>query len=315
MDKAFSSAEIVEITNTTMINHRYELSKSPKKYRCPGCGQMTYTPYIDIYTNEGVGEGCGYCDRINHCKYHLPPREYFKTHPRPIASHPFTPKVLIPNKPKQLYTHPVELVEQYHNPSSTFCFWLAKVARERGIDIAFAKQAYEDYRLGCTSNRDVIFWQIDINGKVRGGKIMGYGEDGHRTGQTSWVHSKLKAMGQLTNNFEVTQCFFGEHLLAQRKDDTVCLVESEKSAVVLAMLFPEFVWVASSGCGGLSREKLEVLKDRHVIVYPDSGEYNNWKQKMKESNVQNYTMMDMLETYEPNTDLVDVLIENKKPLP
>ena len=36
------------------------------------------------------------------------------------------------------------------------------------------KLAGEYYALGATKTKEVIFWQIDINGKVRTGKIMQY---------------------------------------------------------------------------------------------------------------------------------------------
>ena len=38
----------------------------------------------------------------------------------------------------------------------------------------------ELYALGATKKQEVIFWQIDIQGRVRSGKIMKYGTDGHR---------------------------------------------------------------------------------------------------------------------------------------
>jgi hypothetical protein len=35
-------------------------------------------------------------------------------------------------------------------------------------------KAVDEYRLGATRNGSVIFWQIDVKGKVRTGKIMQY---------------------------------------------------------------------------------------------------------------------------------------------
>lgn len=296
-----------------MNNFRFQLSNTSRKQRCPQCGRLTFTPYIDTESNEPVGDGCGRCDRVNHCQYHYPPREYFKTHPKPVSTHSVTPKKL-PPKPKQLYTLPIELVEGFHSYGSIFVHWFADMARKKGLDTELARKVYEDYRLGTTANRDVIFWQIDVQGRVRSGKIMEYEKYGHRTGKTTWVHAELKAQGKLTKDFELTQCFFGEHLLRQRPNDVVCLVESEKTAIVAALFFPQFIWIASGGCGGLSKERLEVLKDRRVIVYPDSGKLDEWSTKIKESNVQNYTMIDWLEEYDENIDLADVLLMDDRPI-
>ncbi len=91
------------------------------------------------------------------------------------------------------------------------------------------------YRLGVTKSRDVIYYQIDKNGKVRTGKIMKYN---HQTGKRikdpdtpfkiNWVHSLMKHSGQLPQDWELTQCLFGEHLLADpnEKHKTIALVES-----------------------------------------------------------------------------------------
>lgn len=289
------------------MNNRYELKRTSQKLRCPQCCKWSYTPYIDNYTGEDVGDGCGYCDHKNSCGYHLPPREYFKDHPIPFAPH--TTLLHIPDKPKLLYTLPTELVDKFHSPASTFCHWLASIAREKGIDLALARKAYEDYRLGCTANHEVIYWQIDMQGKVRSGKIMQYdAQSGHRKISLKWVHSELKKQGRLTKDFQLSQCLFGEHILAHRKTDTVCLVESEKTAVCCSVFFPEFVWVASGGCGGLNAEKLHVLENRRVIVYPDAGELDKWSKILKSSELTDYTMIDWLEKYKANTDLVDVLL-------
>lgn len=55
-----------------------------------------------------------------------------------------------------------------------------------------------DYQLGMTSRRDVIFFQLDVNGSCRTGKIMKYDpETGHRIkdekcpGRINWVHSLM----------------------------------------------------------------------------------------------------------------------------
>ncbi|GAB6395250.1 MAG: hypothetical protein MdMp024_1573 [Bacteroidales bacterium] len=89
----------------------------------------------------------------------------------------------------------------------------------------------------------------------------------------TWVHSILKL-----TDYNLSQCLFGEHLLAGN-DTTVAIVESEKSALVASIYLPEFVWLATGGCGNLSAERGEPLRGRKVILYPDAGMYNKWKEK------------------------------------
>lgn len=43
------------------------------------------------------------------------------------------------------------------------------------------KRVLDDYRMGATRNGATIFWQIDRDNRVRGGKIIPYNkEGGHR---------------------------------------------------------------------------------------------------------------------------------------
>ena len=107
------------------------------------------------------------------------------------------------------------------------------------------------YRLGCSKDDAVIYWQIDQMGHVLDGKLMWYGPDCHRVKRrnASWVMSRLKThFGIPQEAFQPQHCFFGSHLLAGNQfmshrnnvqcsifnvqSRTVCVVEAEKSAVI-----------------------------------------------------------------------------------
>ena len=147
------------------------------------------------------------------------------------------------------------------------------------------KRLLEEYRLGATRDGSVIFWQIDRTGKVRTGKVMQYNpEDGHRIkgGQTSavnWIHSILKKQRVLAEDWQLSQCLFGEHLLKTHPDKVVVLVESEKSAVIGSAIFPDYVWLATGGKSQMREEKLRVLSGRTVLLFPDADAYAEWKQR------------------------------------
>jgi len=58
---------------------------------------------------------------------------------------------------------------------------------------------------------------------------------------------------------------------------TIAVVESEKTAIISSLFYPDKIWVAT---GGISNFKLiEALKGRNVILYPDSGCYEIWRDK------------------------------------
>lgn len=76
----------------------------------------------------------------------------------------------------------------------------------------------DEYRIGVTRERDVIFYPIDTQSRIRTGKVMKYD---HET-------------GQLPREWTLTQCLFGEHLLPLFPEKPVALVESEKTAIICA---------------------------------------------------------------------------------
>ena len=281
------------------------------RYTCPACGQKKcYKHYIRVDTGEYVDESCGYCDHKNGCGYHYPPKEYFQDHPdrktlyRPVS---FSSAKKIPTTPvvKPISTLSMDYVLRSHSSHSNFMDWF----RQLRADPSQQQQVFDAYLLGATKDRRVIFWQIDQKLQVRTGKIMQYSNDGHRAGFLNWIHSKLAQRKELPAGWELSQCYFGEHLLQRDLQAPVCLVESEKTALICAIYRPQYIWLATGGCSGLTAEKCNVLKGRKVILFPDSGMYGKWKQVMERTKGFDYTVSADLESYPPNTDIADLLVQ------
>ena len=92
----------------------------------------------------------------------------------------------------------------------------------------------------------------------------------------TWVHSLLRVP-----DFNLRQCFFGEHLLPMNRGKPVAIVESEKTALVAAYYLPEYVWLATGGKNGcFNADALRVLRGCQVILYPDIGATDQWQQKL-----------------------------------
>lgn len=121
----------------------------------------------------------------------------------------------------------------------------------------------EKYHVGTSKHWTgaTVFWQVDNQGKVRTGKVMLYNpETGKRVKEpyshVSWVHSLIPHM-----DFNLCQCFFGEHLINVAKTKPIALVESEKTALIASYYLPQFIWIASGGKNGCFNTKsLSVLK-------------------------------------------------------
>ena len=252
------------------------------RHTCPECGQkQSFTLYLDGNTNEPIHQTVGKCNRESKCGYHYTPKQYFMDNPtcRDAACHVSKqpPQPITPPQPPG--TIPFSFVEKSTSYKSNFVRFLCELLTIEQITIIGEK-----YALGATKNKEVIFWQIDITGKVRTGKIMQYNpETGrrlkHESGAIDWVHNKLKKSGTLPQDFNLQQCFFGEHLLTIYPEATVCIVESEKSALISAAIFPDFIRLASGGIQGLAVDKCKVLKDRTVILYPDLNAFEKWSEK------------------------------------
>jgi hypothetical protein len=170
----------------------------------------------------------------------------------------------------------------------------------------------------------VIFWQIDIQGKVRTGKIMQYNpQTGRRIktgyGGINWVHHKLKKSNPSFTDFNLSQCYFGEHLLRLYPDKPVAIVEAEKTAVIASMICHNYNWLAAGNLNGLNVEKSRVLRDKTVVLYPDTGCYDKWKTKViqikNDINCQ-IRISDLVETHvttqqsHDGYDIADYIIEN-----
>ena len=95
------------------------------------------------------------------------------------------------------------------------------------------------------------------------------------------VHSRLKVLHQLPDDWRPSQCLFGEHLLPFCPDLPVALIEAEKTAVICSAVFPEFLWLATGGLGQFN-DRVKVLLGRQVIAFPDLGACDRWRKKAKE---------------------------------
>ena len=301
-----------------MDDYRYRL-ESPRvtgrrqqKFECPQCGRRRcFVRYVDLRDGcRYVADGVGRCDHQHSCGYHCTPAEYYRDNPRARDSAArrhdvdYTPPRLPPFQPL-----PVDYVVRSHSADSTFWRWFStEAARRLSLTAEDVQRVFEDYMVGATRGGDVIFWQVDGGGRVHGGHIMRYGDDGHRRGYQGWTHVSLIREGRLPLDWQLYQCLYGEHLLARHPERHVCVVESEKTALLMSAVMPGMVWLATAGSGGLSRERTECLRGRRVTLFPDSGCRDKWRERMRQTSGIDYNVSDDLEAFPPNTDLADLLL-------
>lgn len=288
-----------------MTKYRYDYDHKAKKSRCPACGQMRLRTYIDVETRQPCDPKYGVCDRIQSCGYH-----HYPENPEP-----YTPKhVEQPIKRTDWRCPPNIVAATQHSAGNSFATWLVSILGDP------ARQALRSYRVGTypASQRfpgfagAMVYWQISHDNLHRTGKVIPYHPNGKRVKElgSKWIHHMLfsKSMDELG----IGQCLFGEHLLFARHTDEVCVVESEKSAIICSIFYPDKVWVATGGSENFSVEKCIALQGRKVWVFPDVGMYAKWSEKAIDIEVmcESLHVSDVLEAMgvEQGSDLADLLM-------
>lgn len=201
--------------------------------------------------------------------------------------------------PLPMLTLPWSMVTSHeHTEQNTLVNWLKCGINWDECQLNRIDQVLHDYHVGHARQGHTIWWQIDERQRVRTGKMMLYREDGHRDKTPGkytfdWIHSALFRDRRLTQyddkKQEMQQTLFGMHLLDKfrgKARQKVCIVESEKTAVIMAIAYgnhPMQVWMACGGLENLSRDRLApiIAQGREIVLYPDRDGIDRWKQKAK----------------------------------
>lgn len=198
--------------------------------------------------------------------------------------------------PLQPLRLPMGMVERTeHLDSDLLAAWIMTDINWDYIQRKRISEVLNDYHVGHGKNGHTIFWQIDELGEVRTGKMMKYKSDGHRDREASWnfdfIHSALFRDQRLTqwdeDKQEAQLTFFGMHLLNRYPNATVNIVESEKTALLMAIAYGNHatqIWMACGGLEMLSRERLApiISQGRQIVLFPDRDGIDKWKAKARQ---------------------------------
>lgn len=322
-----------------MTTHRFTLEKYDRsrrnRYICPHCRHpREFTRYIDTMGLIRFPDYVGRCNRINHCGYHYSPADYFRDNPDmlkllfdndtlpPQSCHTSRslPKAI--HEPKPSYIDASIMLRScalvWYDSNNLFSFLSHVIGR------SVARRIFSDYHVGTSrkwNGGSTVFWQVDVDGNVRSGKIMLYDPlSGHRVkdgfSRISWAHTELNLP-----DFHLSQCFFGEHLLRIYPDRTVAIVESEKTAIVASAYIDNMLWLASGGKHGCLQSRLPVLKGRRIVLFPDSQAYDEWHLLCIRMRDQDYdiSISDLLEQQSTDSqwrdgiDIADILLQKTLP--
>ncbi len=223
-----------------------------------------------------------------------------------------------------------------------------------------ARYDYMERPWGQSTHDYTVFWEIDDRQQVRTAKMMKYKPDGHRDRDSyanfTWFHALLRKprirrdqwgnaiterktaddgtasevpvmVQPFRHIFDeerqtVEHCLFGLHLIdTYGRQATVCIVESEKTALLMAIAYGNHainVWMACGGEGNLTRERLAPIinRRRRIILYPDRDGIEKWQQKAREIGYDLLTVDTTpvtrwwQESDGPKADIADVVIRH-----
>lgn len=299
-----------------MTSHRYAFAHRLPKKSCPNCGHKRLRTYIDLTTGEECDHKYGMCDRKEGCGYFLAPSGLAKD---------YEPKKKMQPPPirRTSWRCPSKYVDAtiQHNEHNTLLKWLRSIVGNK------ADKVWNDYRVGTypPGRRTELmyatcYWQISGDDMPRSAKIIPYHPNGKRVKElgSTWMHSVITATpdnprGDSMETLGIGQCLFGEHLLRQRPDALVAVVESEKSALIGSCFYPDVIWVATGGSNTFTVDRCMALAGRKVVVFPDAGMYEEWLTHSIDMVMCDMVVSDILEAMgaPKGDDIADYLIHEQ----
>ena len=317
IDKVKDAADIVEV-----VSDFVDLRKAGVNYTglCPfhsdktdgnfivrpktaSTGANTYHCFVCMKKGEGGGpvdflmkhEHMSFMDAIRWLgkKYSIEvdniPLNYTPPPPRPK---PAPPPAMVMERQwvKQLMT-------DYNQ--NTFTLWYGRLPWNEHQRKQMKATLWQ-YCVGCYPDGRVVFWYIDHEGIPRSAKLMTYLPDGHRDKQRNpgWLYNQTGYRDICKpDEHTVLKPLFGSHLLKRYPDANINVVESEKTALIMANYFgqPENqLWLACGGLKHLNIDSMQPLIDqgRKVWLWPDKDGVEGWQEvadKLGSENVQVYT--------------------------
>ena len=292
----------------------------------PGtAGRNTYHCFVCMRQGEGGGpvdflmkaENMSFPDAIRYLgkKYCIDvdniPINWTPPPPRPVPP-PLPPLAMERNWVKQL------MGDYNYNP---FTLWFGRLPWNEHQRRQMKRTLWQ-YCVGCWHDGRVVFWYIDHEGIPRSAKLMSYHADGHRDKERNpgWLYNQEGYRDIcLPDEHTILKPLFGSHLLKSYPDASVNVVESEKTALIMANYFgmPDSqLWLA---CGGLKQLKIESMQPlidqgRQVWLWPDKDGVEGWKEladKLGSEKVQVYTKFFdacWIEEDGPKADIADIAV-------
>jgi hypothetical protein len=269
------------------IKSKYQFEKHPKpKGTCPKCEKPKVFRYYQNFSDRDFG----ICDRKNECGVHIQPTD--KDIPQIKEFVDTIEKIKIVYLSEPFYNKTIEnQTSNFHK----FCIETLKITPEH----------LKQWNCGTIEDKTAFVYQ-NLNKQNVNIQHIEYDENCKR----SHVNKPYALTAKKGTKYSL--CLFGEHLLTNK---IVCLVESEKTAIISSFFYPQFDWIATGGSNKLTNEKIGVLFGREIYYLndaDDAGRNSSTLKKLHEFE-QNYTVVDMFPDRNNKDDLADEIIKGLQP--
>lgn len=245
-----------------------------------------------------------------------------RQHPRPL-------------KPQQIRILPVEPQKEIRYINSRVVEKMRLNAKETALfffisrewDTATAESVFNTYKIGGTDAAKLHDRQgfavaslpyIDNLGNCVDCKLWSVdptnGSSHDQKGKRIFANWALAMVRQ--SDHRAPWCNFGDHLTTARPNDTIAIVESEKSALIAAIALPQYVWVAVGSLNNLTPERCKQYQGRKVIICPDRDATKAWEEKAKA--LQGVGVEAQINYFvaktegEPKDDIADLLLRRRR---
>jgi hypothetical protein len=179
--------------------------------------------------------------------------------------------------------------------------------------LGIGKEHLEKWRVGTSESGRTDFHFVDNSGVTRNIKTMLYRSDGHRD-KDVFPYS----LQHPSDHERYSMCFYGEHLLSGNEASTICIVESEKTAVIASWFYNQYEWLATGGLAGAKKEdfiRTKLASGRQILVLLDADPNRKIPKAftiLKDLGAKVNTV-DLYPDRKDKTDIADYIIEGLRP--
>tara|TARA_R100000734_G_C3318678_1_gene113132 strand:+ start:4282 stop:5199 length:918 start_codon:yes stop_codon:yes gene_type:complete len=246
------------------MSYLYQLEKykTNNRYKCPNCGKSkVYTRYVNTMTGQHAPYQFGKCDRLNNCNYHKYPNNNIDVTSIAHLSTVAKPK----EKPKEYLSktdYATKLYREFEN--NKFVDYLCSK-----LGVKNADKITIDYMTGTGAEGSTLFPYFDSKGNLVTYKTMLYDV---LTGR----RNKEKFGRYLYQENRHPIPLYGIWLITKYPDLPIAIVEAEKTAQMMRIYNPYFLWMATGGSNMLNPSKLYPIRDKKIVLFPDQNQYEYW---------------------------------------